>query len=146
MVRRGEGGVPFGDVDVGGAELDVAGLVQHGGPARRRAVGPIAAGRCTVSPSGTASASHGHAAALALRGRLQVHRSSGDAVGEQAEHAVVSVERVVATDGVVRRHGSSTSTMSDTARCTSTSSLTALAMATSHARRGAMPPTTSWAV
>ena len=34
--------------------------------------------------------------------------------------------------------------MSDTARCTSTSSLTALAMATSQARRGGMPPTTSW--
>ncbi len=139
MVGRGEGGVALVGVDGRGPELDIAGLVQHHGPQdamvgrRCREAHRLAVGHRIGRPR--------PAGPIALVDRLQVHRSPGDPVGEQAEDAVGGVER-----GVVDRHGSSTSTMSDTARCTSTSSLTALEMATSHARRAGMPPTTSWAV
>ena len=71
---------------------------------------------------------------------LDRQRLAGHAVGEQPEDALHVRER----HGRIS-HGSSTSTISATARCTSTSSLTARAIATSQARRGSMPPPTSWA-
>ena len=136
--------------------LVVPELMQHGDPVQAEVVARHGEfGHRLRQVDGQAVGGHAIGTELALeRGdRAQMQIAPGQPLRKQREHTLC-VDQVHATGRFALRrfahrrvaHGSSTSTISATAPWTPASSVTARAIATSHARRGAMPPTTSCAV